>query len=192
MSKGHRALMTRIERGDSAAEDEFCRQFQPLVQSVLRQMTDDCNLQQDLSQEVLLTVLLRIREGEVREPNKMVSYIAQTARFISIGWFRRKGNQPRHFVEIDDTQTTEDRLDETVMGMQRHSILTGLLDKLNVPRDQEILRRSYMLGEDKASLCQLLELQDEHFDRVISRARSRLKKVVLAQKRDTQTALQPV
>ena len=54
----------------------------------------------------------------------------------------------------------------------------------------EILRRNYINDEDKTELCRLFELPEDHFDRVISRARSRLRKVVLTERHDTLMALQ--
>ena len=185
----HRALVTQIESGNPDAEDILCRQFQPMIQSILRDLTDDLCLRQDIAQEVMLTVLLKIREGCLREPDKLVSYIAQTTRFTVIGWFRRKGNQQSNFVEADDLMAHHDPA-ESVQSEQRHSLLEGMLGMLNVQRDREILRRNYIHDEDKGNLCQLFELPEEHFDRVISHARNRLRKVVMSQRDDTLAALQ--
>jgi RNA polymerase sigma-70 factor (ECF subfamily) len=190
MGNDFRTLVAQIEAGDKAAEDSLCRQFQPMLQNILRDLTDDACLRQDLSQEALLTVLLRVREGKVREPEKLASYCAQTARFILIGWFRRVGNQQNNFVEADHLHTPHDPSIEAAICEQRQSLLETMLSRLNIQRDREILRRNYINDEDKTELCRLFELPEDHFDRVISRARSRLRKVVLTERHDTLMALQ--
>ncbi len=185
-------LVARIETGDQQAEDQFYRHFRPMVQSVLRQMTDDISLTEDITQDTLLTVLLRIRDQGIQHPEKIASYVAQTAKFSLIGWFRRKGNQHGSAIDVEELKTAEEGLEETLITTERQVLVKRMIKLMSVPRDVEILERNYLHDEDKMSLCEQFNLPDQHFDRVISRARGRFRKIIQAQRQDTQLALQAV
>jgi RNA polymerase sigma-70 factor (ECF subfamily) len=55
-----------------------------------------------------------------------------------------------------------------------------LLNDLNTERDREILRRFYVREEDKESICKRLDIDGVHFNRVLYRARQRLKSIIEA------------
>ena len=73
-------------------------------------------------------------------------------------------SEPSELSEADDRQ-----LAQAVMA---------LLDELPTERDREILVRFYLDGTDKQQLCQELGLSPKHFDRVLMRARSRLRTII--------------
>jgi DNA-directed RNA polymerase specialized sigma24 family protein len=56
------------------------------------------------------------------------------------------------------------------------------LSNLSHPRDQLLLEQVYLRGRNKFELCQELGMTGSEFDRVISRARARLKQLVLARR----------
>ena len=53
-----------------------------------------------------------------------------------------------------------------------------LLEELPTERDPSMLMRFYLDGTDKQQLCRELGLSPKHFDRVLMRARSRLRTIV--------------
>lgn len=187
-----KSMVAEIEAGNPQAEDRFCRQFRPLVQFVLRQMTDDLSLADDITQDALLLVLLRIRAKKIEHPERISSYVAQTARYSLIGWYRRKGNQHGSAMDVTELESREVGLEDALIAGEQQTLVRNMIGQLKVPRDQEILKRRYLFEEDKHSLCEKLNLPDQHFDRVISRARSRVKKIIRAQKSETQLAMQVV
>lgn len=182
-------LVAKIEAGDPRAEDQFYRHFRPLVQAVLRQKTDDASLIEDLIQEALLTVLLQIRARRVQQPEKVATYVAQTARYKLIGWFRRKGNQHSNTIDVAELKSTEVGLEDELMAIERETLVKSMISLMRIPRDKELLQRNYFHDEDKASLCAQFDLPAQHFDRVISRARGRFKIIIQAQRDDTKQAL---
>ena len=54
-----------------------------------------------------------------------------------------------------------------------------LLAELSQERDREILNRFYVRELDKATICRQLGVDDSHFNRVLYRARQRLRDLVL-------------
>ena len=53
-----------------------------------------------------------------------------------------------------------------------------MLDELPTERDRQLLMRFYLDGTDKQQLCRELGLSPKHFDRVLMRARSRLRTII--------------
>jgi DNA-directed RNA polymerase specialized sigma24 family protein len=53
-----------------------------------------------------------------------------------------------------------------------------LLEELPTERDRQLLMRFYLDGIDKQQLCHDLGLSPKHFDRVLMRARSRLRTII--------------
>lgn len=61
-------------------------------------------------------------------------------------------------------------------------LLLEVLDQLSIPRDRELLRRFYLQDEDKEAICSDLGLSAQHFDRVLYRARQRMRDLIEEQK----------
>jgi RNA polymerase sigma factor (sigma-70 family) len=155
-------------------------------------MTDDVSLVDDITQDALLLVLLRIRGKRIEHPERISSYVAQTAKYTLIGWYRRKANQHGSAIDVSEIESSDAGLEDALIAVEQQSLVRSMITQLKVPRDQEILKRSYLFEEDKPSLCKHLDLPGQHFDRVISRARARFKKIIKAQKSETQLAMQIV
>jgi RNA polymerase sigma-70 factor (ECF subfamily) len=86
-------LARRLAGGDREAEAELYRRLAPRVRLYgLRHLRDAAGAD-DLVQDVLLVTLDGLREGKVREPEKLASYVLGTCRRVVAGW--RRGAQRR-------------------------------------------------------------------------------------------------
>jgi len=56
--------------------------------------------------------------------------------------------------------------------------VSQLLDELSIERDKDILRSFYLEEQEKQAICERLNLTSAHFDRVLFRARNRLKELI--------------
>jgi hypothetical protein len=56
--------------------------------------------------------------------------------------------------------------------------VVALLEELPAERDRQLLMRFYLDGTDKQVLCRELGLSPKHFDRVLLRARTRLRAII--------------
>ncbi|MFT7244709.1 MAG: RNA polymerase sigma factor (sigma-70 family) [Candidatus Azotimanducaceae bacterium] len=185
-----RQLAAAIQAGNPQAEEEFCGQYRDVAIAALRPLTGDAALIEDIAHDALLIVLLRLRGNGIRHPERLHSYVKQTAKFALISWYRRKDNQARE--PIDDLELAADqvKLEDGLIREQSGDIVRTLIKDMKAPRDRQILARSYIIGEEKAALCDTFNLPRAHFDRVISRARLRLREAVFRQKKDVLLALQ--
>ena len=57
-------------------------------------------------------------------------------------------------------------------------LLNNILELLTVERDREILRRFYLRDEEKSIIRRDLDISAAHFDRVIYRAKDRLRRLL--------------
>ena len=77
---------------DPAAESEFCRRFAPRIRLYgLRHLRSEAAAA-DLTQDVLLMTLQKLRSGAVREPDRLASFILGTCRQVVIDG-RRSGTR---------------------------------------------------------------------------------------------------
>lgn len=184
-----RRLAVSIQAGDPQAEADFCGQYRDVAIAALRPLTGDASLIEDIAHDALLIVLLRLRGAGIRHPERLYSYVKQTAKFALISWYRRKDNQAQELIDDLELAADQIKLEDGLIREQSADLLRNLISSMKAPRDQQILVRSYIIGEEKSKLCEALNLPRGHFDRVISRARLRLRDAVFTQRKDVLLAL---
>lgn len=168
------------------SEAELVEQYRGPLINMLKSMTRDHQRAEDLAHEALIIVLENLRSGKIQQPGQLKSYIFSTARFHFLGWTRRYGNQV-HLVESCDVWASDEsgaegeRCEE-----QRRDWLLYSIDSLKLERDREILKRHYIYEQVKPEVCDALALTADQFDRIISRARIRLRESLV----DTATLLE--
>jgi len=170
--------------GDRAAESRMLVALRPGVLAVLRfgafhRWIDA----EDLTQETLHIVVERLRARTIDDPRKVFAFAAATARNLAL-------NQARKVLR-QQTVVDSELVDELAQNLEmeqsdlsdaddRHlaqAVMT-LLDELPTQRDRQLLVRFYLEGIDKQQLCHELGLSPKHFDRVLMRARSRLRTII--------------
>lgn len=172
-------LAERIVSGDRDAETELFQRYYRRVRFVLARRSQDFALAEDLAQETLLTVLNRLREGTIDEPEYLNRFIQQTAKYVYIAWTRKRSNQTEFRESVDDSPD-ESAVDSAYEREETRRIVREMINSITVPRDKDLLYRYYVHDQDKAVICDELSLSTEHFDRVISRARSRFREMARA------------
>lgn len=173
---------------DSRAEAALFARHVTWLRVLLLRQTDDPELAADLAQEALRIALERLRAGEIREPDALPAFLRSTAQNLLIEERRRN---VRRRTDVDGEAIAK-LADEAGVGPYLHAsgaqladLVGRLIDEMTVPRDRELLWRHCVLDEEKAEVCRRLALEPAHFDRVLSRARSRLRELLV---RSTGTA----
>jgi RNA polymerase sigma-70 factor (ECF subfamily) len=178
-----RELVARIEGGEPEAETELVRRYANGLKLILLKRTGNAHLSNDLVQETLVVTLRRLRAGELKKPESLPAFIRQTAINISIDHFRREKRYVQQTDEIISLHNAHrDYKVERLDGRRVRELLEKTLDQLSVPRDRELLRRYYLLDEDKSQICRDLDLSAAHFDRVLYRAKQRMRELISREK----------
>jgi RNA polymerase sigma-70 factor (ECF subfamily) len=93
-----RRVAGRAPGHDAAAEAELCRRFGPRIRLYgLRHLRSEAAAA-DLMQDVLVLVLQKLREGAVREPERLASFVLGTARQTVVDT-RRSGRRRARILE---------------------------------------------------------------------------------------------
>ncbi len=170
--------------GDRAAESRMLIALRPGVLAVLRfgafhRWIDA----EDLTQETLHVVVERLRARTIDDPRRVFAFAAATARNLALNQARKV---LRHQTVVDsdlidelaqNLEMEQSELSESDDGHLAQAVMT-LLDELPTQRDRQLLTRFYLDGTDKQQLCRELGLSPKHFDRVLMRARSRLRTII--------------
>lgn len=168
-------LVLNVRRGSKQDEEKFVKSYRGQVFAMLKQLVRDEARAEDLTQESLLHVIQKLRSGGVREAEKLESYLFSTARFMYFGWLRKRDNQLRYEESMEDAVSSDLPMEVCVMNVDRRNLIDEAMECLKVSRDREILERHYLWEQSKDEVCDALLLSTQHYDRVLSRARKRLK-----------------
>ena len=178
-----RRLAEQIRDGDSHAETELVRRYGRGVRMLLERRVRDVDSAQDIYQETFQRVILRLRENELNDPDRLIGFIHKTAVNLAVGQFRREGRR-----RLDTSRDSVDEIAEApdnpyvvLEREQRHRAVMSLISELEIARDRELLLRYYVQDTDKHQLCRDFGLTADHFDRVLFRARQRLKQLLEAE-----------
>lgn len=174
-------LVRRIAAGDRAAETGLIERYSRGLRFLLRRRTRDRELAEDLLQDTWAVALERLRGPSLDEPERLAGFLSGVARHLALNESRKSGRQRTSphsdFIEaIPDDESSPMQLASRaeVCGHVRR-----LLSELGQERDREILNRFYVREQDKDKICRDLGVDDSHFNRVLYRARQRLRDLVL-------------
>jgi RNA polymerase sigma-70 factor (ECF subfamily) len=170
--------------GDRRAEGRMVQALRPGVLAVLRFGAFHRWIDvEDLTQETLHIVVERVRARSIDDPRKVFAFAAATARDLALNAARKMLRQ--------QTVVDSELVDELAQNLEmeqsdlsesddRHlaQAVAELLEELPTERDRQLLMRFYLDGTDKQQLCHELGLSPKHFDRVLMRARSRLRSII--------------
>jgi RNA polymerase sigma-70 factor, ECF subfamily len=170
-------LVKRIQVGETHAEEELVRRYSRGVAIIVGRIARNAFTTDDLCQETFRLVLEKVRRGDLREPEKLSGFICSVARNLAIEHLRRE----RQVESLDGTEATLPLSDPMpdplgkLLEKEKVEAIRQVLSELTAPRDREILRRFYLLEEEKERICADLGLSSLHFNRVLHRARERFK-----------------
>jgi RNA polymerase sigma-70 factor (ECF subfamily) len=154
------------------------RDYPGLRALILRRVRDP-EVAADILQDAAVTTLEKLRRGEIADPQNVGGYLYRVA-INHLRNHRRKDRAPlSSAAALDDLRSEEDDPDWQRVGRpQWAEAARRMLDEMPTARDRELLRRFYLNDEAKEQICQELSLSQEHFNRVIFRARNRFRELL--------------
>jgi RNA polymerase sigma-70 factor (ECF subfamily) len=167
-------LVRRIQAGDPSAEEELATCYDRRLKGLARQMLHDTSKDEDVSQETMHVAIKRIRDGEIREPEKLDSFMRGIARHIADKYnekTRRLGN-PDLIEAANEVPSRAPSPLEELLKRERTTIVHRVLEEMK-PRDRDILIRYLLDGEDRGSICKRHGLTRAQFNVVFHRAQDR-------------------
>ena len=170
-------LCQGIRTGDKQAERELFARFHRGLVLMLQRRLMDRWLAEDLANDALREVLEILRSRPIEQPDKLAAFIHGVALNLARN-ARRKQARQKTDADTETVETTLDQSGDPATLSMRASLartVREILATLPVARDRSILIRYYLNEEEKQEICRDLQLSGEHFDRVVHRARQRMR-----------------
>ena len=173
-------LLKRIAEGDRQAEQILVDTYYRGLYFILNRQTQNHSLSEDLVQDTFIIVLQKARDNLIQNPAALAAFIRQTGVNLLIGHIRKETRRDTQGVEEIDFHSPCDGLDlsRALHSDQLLQLTAQMFEELTTQRDRDLLRCYYVYDQSKAQICQQLALSPEHFDRVLFRARQRLKRLI--------------
>jgi RNA polymerase sigma-70 factor, ECF subfamily len=169
-------LVARIVARDRDAETELIARYRAVVYVIIRKLTRDHSRAEDLVHDTLVLVIAKARNGEIREPSRVSGYVCSVARNVAIAHLRKLAREELG-VGVSSADHSPDPLDR-LLRKELEASVHQALSRLSSNRDREALYRFYVEEEDKGSICRDLGVSSLHFNRVLHRARKRLRELL--------------
>jgi RNA polymerase sigma-70 factor, ECF subfamily len=163
----------------AAIESLIARQYIGL-RLLIQRRTGDPQVAADILNQAACTAWEKWQAGQVRRPEEIGGYIFQVAmnllrnRRRSISERADRRTDPEVLGTLASEASAEDRWAEKKIGLR----VKRILKELPTARDREILVRFYLQEEEKDAICRDLALDADQFDKVLHRARGRLKELL--------------
>ena len=181
---GWKELALRLQTGDAASEDELARLFQPHLMAMAASRVNDREAAREIVQEALLAILSALRQGRLREPEKLPGFVAGTGRNMINNYLRKRAQYPQPLtlgfeeanIPSPDPDAGEVRLEEE----ESRDAVLGALEGLKAV-DRGILYLTLARGMNPRDIAVEMGLKPETIrlrkTRALSRLRRKLEKM---------------
>jgi RNA polymerase sigma factor (sigma-70 family) len=174
-------LSERVRSREPAAEEELVRLFSDRIAFLVRMRTRDAEAARDLTQEVMLAVVLALREGQLRDSERLAAFVYGTARNVINNYLRTRSRQPRE--DPIDAALNLGNIQDPIENSDRDALVRLALSVLD-STDRKILLLTLVEGLKPGEIAIQLGLTSE----VVRARKSRaLKKVTERVKRLSRT-----
>ncbi len=137
----------------------------------------------DILNQAACTAWEKWQSGQVRRPEEIGGYIFQVAMNLLRNRRRSVAERADRRVDSEVLGRLPGEADATDRWLEKKiaARVKRMLQELSSPRDREILVRFYLQEEEKDAICRDLGLAADQFDKVLHRARARLKDLLESQ-----------
>ena len=151
----------------------------PGLRALIMRRVRDPQLAADILQDAAVTTLEKLRAGQIAQPSNIGGYVYRVALNHLRNYRRKDRGALTSSEELDSLPERDDEPATAEIDRARWALAARLmLRELPTARDRDLLVRFYLNDESKEDICTSLGLSDEHFNRVIFRARNRFRELL--------------
>jgi RNA polymerase sigma-70 factor, ECF subfamily len=142
----------------------------------------DPHVAADLLNEAVVTTWTKWQAGKIERPEQIAGYVLQVTMNLLRNHRRAIAERPERRADaakLQELAIEREPGDETIereIAVQ----VKRVLREMSSPRDRSILVRFYLDEEEKDVICQDMGLSPLQFDKILHRARGRLRKLLEA------------
>jgi RNA polymerase sigma-70 factor (ECF subfamily) len=164
---------------DRAAVEALVSKNYTGLRLLIQRRVGDAEAAADILNQAACTAWEKWQTGQVHRPEQIGGYIFQVA--MNLLRNRRRKVAERLDRQVDSEvlgQLPADAGADRWLEKKIAARVRRILQELNPPRDREIIVRFYLHEEEKEAICRDLALAPDQFDKVLHRARARLKELL--------------
>jgi RNA polymerase sigma factor (sigma-70 family) len=158
-------------------ERELAQQYAGLRLLLTRRCGGNRELAADILQSAILTAWEKWQGGQIAQPELIAGYVFQTAINLLRNQVRSAAQRLNRSLEpaaLDELPRDADDADSAV-ERDLAARVRSMLESIDNERDRVALKRFYLDEDDKHTICTDLGLSAVQFDKVLHRARGRLR-----------------
>lgn len=150
---------------------------------LIARRTGDPQAAADLLNEAICTSWEKWQKGQIQRPEQMAGFIFRVALNLLRNQRRRMPARLETRISTGQYEAVAgvEKPDDLSIEDQMAARVKKLISGMHAHRDRIVLTRFYLQEEDKKSICQDLGLDSTQFDKVLHRARLRLRELLEAQ-----------
>jgi RNA polymerase sigma-70 factor, ECF subfamily len=147
------------------------------LRRLISQRAGDPEVGADLLNEAICTTWEKWQAGLIEQPNQIAAYVFQVAMNLLRNYRRNIGVRPDKRVDAAAIDLLP-AADNEAVELRIAGRVKKLLHNMGSARDRLVLTRFYLDEESKESICAELGLESAQFDKVLHRARGRLRELI--------------
>lgn len=165
---------------DRAAIEALIAKHYTGLRLLIHRRAGNLELAADLLNEAVCTTWEKWQAGLIARPEEIAGYIFQVAMNLLRNHRRSASERADKRVASEVIGTLPADAEATDRWLEKKIALRvkRILQELRAPRDRELLVRFYLQEEDKETICRDMSLEADQFDKVLHRARGRLKELL--------------
>jgi RNA polymerase sigma-70 factor (ECF subfamily) len=149
-----------------------------LVALLHRKLRDE-QLARDTLNQAIVTSLEHLQSGRISDPSLIAGYVFQVAMNHLRNHRRKMDERLDKRVDPEALDNVATEADDSAGDRSKLAAqVRKVLEALPTARDREIVKRFYLDEEEKEPICRDLGLSPLHFDKVVFRARQRMRKLL--------------
>ena len=165
-----------------AISDELLKQHYAGLQSLLQRRIKDPAVAAEILNDAVAVAISHMRAGRIAQPDRLPGYVYRVALNLYRNYVREFDNRADLRADADQIEHLPAAVsapgDSSDMWLLRQ--VRAVIEQLPTARDREVVTRFYLEEEDKSEICKSFGLSALHFDKVIFRARQRMKALLEA------------
>jgi RNA polymerase sigma-70 factor (ECF subfamily) len=140
----------------------------------------DPQIAADLLNDAICTTWEKWQAGQIKQPEQIAGYVFQVAMNLLRNHRRSMGTRPEKRANVKELDAlpakgeARDQLAESQIAAR----VKKLIRDMGSERDRQVLVRFYLNEEEKDSICRDMKLNPLQFDKVLHRARRRLRELL--------------
>jgi RNA polymerase sigma-70 factor, ECF subfamily len=173
------SYVERLRAGDFRTQEHFVEYFSELIRLKLRSRVRSPQAIDDIRQETFTRVFAALREGKVRQPDRLGAFVNSMCNNVLMEHYRSSSRE----TSIDDDEQPElpapaMDLVGAIAAKQMEGQVRDILDELP-ERDRRVLREIFLLERDKDEVCRDFGVDRDYLRVLLHRAKQSFKSVYL-------------